>query len=123
MDTKKRAERKSLKVYLQVFNRETDQLFGYVVDITKEGIMLTREQSVETGAIFQLKLKLSTEIEGIREFDFSATSKWCEKDPDTDFFNIGLQFADLSNKDDHIIAQLMNKFCFGAAADDESCTE
>ena len=119
----RKSERRSLKVYLQVIDRETDQPFGYVVDITEDGVMLTSPQAIEIGLTFQLRLKLSAEIEGSNTFDFSAISRWAGKDSETDFFNTGFQFTDLSEKDADIVEQLIQKFCFAASYDEEGTTE
>ena len=112
MEKKRKSKRMSLKVYLKVFDRKTDQLFGYLVDITNEGIMVTSEQPIKTEATFQLRLILPTEIEGSKQFSFSAISMWGKKDSDSGFYNNGFQFSNLSTKDVQIIEQLIQKFCF-----------
>ncbi|MFC1534036.1 PilZ domain-containing protein [Thermodesulfobacteriota bacterium] len=112
MDNKRSSERKGLKVFLKVFDEMTDQLFGYLVDISNEGIMVTREQGVEIDSDFQLRVVLPAEIEGKKESRFSTQSRWSEKDSETEFFNAGFQFVDLSPSDKMIIKRLMQNFCF-----------
>lgn len=112
METNRKSTRMALKVYLKVLDEKTDQLFGYLVDITSEGIMLTSEASVETEAVFRFKLEFPAEIEGSKEFSFSAKSMWSEKDSETDFFNSGFKFEAPSEKDEDIIAKIIEKFCF-----------
>ena len=123
MDIKRKTERPGLKVYLQVVDRETDRILGYAVDVTDKGFMLTSEQAIDTGLTFQLRLKLSAEIEGIKELDFTAVSRWSDQDPDTDFFNTGFQFIDLAPENEVVISRLLEKYCFGSADGDDSCTE
>jgi len=112
MDIKRGYERKNLKIYLQAFDMKTNQIFGYIVDITKEGIMLTREQGVEIDDDFQLRVVLPAEIDGKKEFSFSAKSRWSAKDSESEFYNIGMQFINLSPSDLQIIENLIQDFCF-----------
>jgi c-di-GMP-binding flagellar brake protein YcgR len=112
MEKKRKPDRKPLKLYMNVFDTKTDQLFGHMVDITKKGLMLTSEQPIETDAQFDLRLELPTEIKGSKELSFSAQSIWSEKDSETDFYNTGFQFSEVSSKDAKIIKQLIKKYCF-----------
>ena len=112
MDIKRRSERKDLKVFLKVLDEGTGELFGYMVDVTNEGIMLTSEQPIEIETDFQLKMILPAEIEGKNELSFSAKSKWSEKDSESDFYNTGFQYIELSPDDMRIVEQLIKNYCF-----------
>lgn len=98
---------------MKVIDNDTDQLLGYLVNLTTEGLMLTTEATVETEAQFHLKIVLPAEIKGIKEIILPSTSRWCEKDEESpDFFNVGFQVTDLSKSDAKIIKKLMKKYCF-----------
>ena len=112
METKRKSPRKALKVYLKVTDEKTDELFGYMVDVTKEGIQLTSEDVLETEVSFQLKLELPVEIEGKKFISFSSTSKWSEKDRESDYYNSGFQLDEISAEDQKLVEQLIQKFCF-----------
>ena len=112
MERDQRTPRMSLKVYLKVLDEKTGQLFGYMVDITREGFLLTKETSTESGNTFQLKLELPSEIEGRKNLQFSATSTWNDKDSESDFYNTGFKFEGLSDDDEKMLEQVMEKFCF-----------
>jgi c-di-GMP-binding flagellar brake protein YcgR len=112
VDIKRENKRKNLKVYLKTLDDRTNQVFGFIVDITKEGIMVTREQGVDVDEVLQLRMVLPTEIDGKREFSFSAKSRWSKKDSDSEFYNIGLQFIKPSPGDIRIIDNLIQNFCF-----------
>lgn len=112
MDTKRGQERKDLKVFLRLFDEKTNQPIGYVVNITQEGIMVTHEQRIDVDSEYRLRLVLSAEIEGKKEIGFTAKSRWTEKDSESDFYNTGFQFIDLSPPDQKIIDKLIRDFCF-----------
>ncbi|MFC1516240.1 PilZ domain-containing protein [Thermodesulfobacteriota bacterium] len=112
MADKRTFKRKFLKLYLEVSDLETDQLFGHLVDVTDSGGQVTSEQPIKTDATFQLRLTLPAEIMGTKEIDFSATTRWSEKDSELDFYNTGFQFAELSSQNMEIIKILIEKYCF-----------
>jgi hypothetical protein len=47
MQEKRKLKRRHLIYYLRVFEKNTDTLLGYLVDITPEGIMIMSESPVE----------------------------------------------------------------------------
>ncbi len=102
----------SLTVYLKVFDEKTSDLIGYLVDVNNDGLLLASEASIETNIVFRLKLELPTEIEGSQKFLFSATSRWSDKDSESNFYNSGFRFEEVSDKDKNILEQLVEKFCF-----------
>ena len=112
MEKKRQSDRKALRLYLEVTVVKTGDVLGHAVDITEEGIMLTSEASIETGAEFDLQLVLPAEIEGRREIHFSARSLWSAKDRETDFYNTGFEFSRLPDQDRQIILQVIKKYCF-----------
>lgn len=112
MDKDRKTDRKPLKVYLNVFNEKTGDQIGYLVDITQEGFLLTNENPINAGETFQLKVELPAEIEGTKEFSFSATSMWSDKDSESDFYNSGFQFDKNFKIDVKIIQHLIEKYCF-----------
>ncbi|MFC1886127.1 PilZ domain-containing protein [Thermodesulfobacteriota bacterium] len=112
MESGRTAIRRNLKIPIKVFDQNNDRFLGYLVDITNDGFMLTIEQDIETEIHFQLKLALPMEIEGGKEFRFSATSRWFRKDPEFSFNITGFQFINLSSDEIQIVEQLIQKFCF-----------
>jgi len=98
---------------MKVINAETQEVIGYLVNITTDGLMLTSEAPLDTEAVFQLKVIFPAEIKGSKELTLSATSRWCDQDEeDSRFYNTGFQLVDLPKPDAKIIKQLMKKYCF-----------
>lgn len=112
MDDKRTRKRKFLKLYLELSDLETGTTFGHLVDVTRGGGMATSERPIETGAAFQLRLKLPAEIKGARTLDFSVTTAWTEKDSESDFYNTGFSFDELTATQMEIVTELMEKYCF-----------
>lgn len=112
MEDKRTRKRKFLKLYLQISDLKTGQLFGHLVDITNEGGMVTSEQPIETDTEFQLRMALPAEIKGTKEVEFSVTTLWSAKDSESEFYNTGFQFRELSSQNAEITNELIARYCF-----------
>lgn len=112
MNECRRLKRRHLIYYLRVFNRETDQLLGHLVDITEEGLMLISEHPIEMGITFQMRMLLPSNIGGMESWEFDAISRWCRKDINPDFFDSGFQLNDTDVKDLTVIRNLIRGFGF-----------
>ncbi len=112
MSEKRKLKRRHLIYYLSVYDRNTEELVGQLVDITTEGIMLTSEKPMEPGVDLALKMNLPEEINGNNHITFDAKSLWCKKDVNPNFFAIGLEFIDISRREIRIIENLIYEFSF-----------
>ncbi|MFC1813707.1 PilZ domain-containing protein [Thermodesulfobacteriota bacterium] len=111
--SKKRiSERKNLVYYLKVTDTVTNQPMGHAVDISNQGFMLIVSKPIEPESLFQLQMFLPEEIQGSRSFEFSAMSRWCQKDENPDYYNVGFQFATVSTEGAQFINRLIEKYCF-----------
>lgn len=108
-------DRKYLIYYLRVFDRNTEELLGNLVDITTEGLMLISENPIELAKTFELKMDLPEEIRGSRQIFFNAQSKWCKNDVNPDFYDTGFQLSNISTNDIGIIESLIQDFYFQSA--------
>ncbi|MCP4370519.1 MAG: PilZ domain-containing protein [Deltaproteobacteria bacterium] len=109
---KRKLKRRHLIYYLRVFDRNTNVLMGHLVDIASEGILLIGEHSIETDQIYQLKMVLPAEILGKEQLLFDAKCVRCQKDINSDFFNIGFQLEKVSRNHFFVIEQLIDDLGF-----------
>ena len=115
MAEQRKHDRKYLIYYLRVFDRNTEELLGNLVDITTEGLMLISESPIETDMIFELKMDLPEEIRGSRQIVFDAQSRWCKNDVNPDFYDTGFLLSNISSNDISIIESLIQDFYFQSA--------
>lgn len=112
MCDKRKVKRRHLIYYLSVFEQDTNRLIGQLVDITTRGFMLTSENSMETGVHLKLRMVLPDVIEGDNHIMFEATSVWCKKDVNPNFWAIGFEYDNVSPKTTAIIDNLIQEFSF-----------
>jgi len=112
MQEKRKLKRRHLMYYLRVFEKNTDTLLGYLVDITPEGIMIMSESPVEKGMVFHLRMQLDTELTDKKYLDFDARSLWCRNDLNPDFYDAGFELVNVSYKDFRSIEEIIEKLGF-----------
>lgn len=105
-------ERRHLICYLKVLDAATNQPVGHTVNISNRGMLLTSKTPLKTEALYRLKMFLPEEIHGTRYFEFTATSRWCRRDEDPEFFNTGFHFNSVSALSIQIIDRLTQAYCF-----------
>ncbi len=112
MKEKRRLQRRHLIFYLRVFKQKTNELLGYLVDINSEGIMIISENQIKINTKIKVEMALPTETGDRKPFEFEAKSKWCKKDINSDFYDIGFHFVDINPENIEIIEELVNSFGF-----------
>lgn len=93
----RKVDRRHLIYYLRVFNQSDNQLLGNLVDISTRGIMIVSDRAIEPDQRFHLKMVLPETLEGSREVEFEAESRWCQNDANKDFFDTGFELIDPNN--------------------------
>lgn len=86
--------RRHLIYYLRVFDTKTNTLVGNLVDISTKGIMVVSEHPIPTKQRYTLRMVLPESIDGSREVEFLAESRWCQNDANADFYDTGFELLD-----------------------------
>ena len=80
MNSSRRARsRKQPATYLEIYDRQTDNFVGTVVDFTVSGLRLYTENPLEPGHTYQWRLILHEPIQDHAQIVFDATCRWCKE--------------------------------------------
>lgn len=112
MQERRRFKRRLLVYHLEVFDAESGESVGRMVDITPDGMMLVSNRSTELNSILRLWVDLPSEVLGNKRITFTAKAQWCRHDINPDLFDTGLQFTDISDKSIETIIGLIIDFAF-----------
>lgn len=93
-DNKRSVPRRHLIYYLRVFDVETNSLLGNLVDISTKGIMVVSDRHVEPGKLYKLRMVLPDTVDGRKEVEFDAESRWCQHDANELFYDTGFELLD-----------------------------
>jgi hypothetical protein len=99
----RRLERKELIQPIAVNDTINGGVFGELVNITTEGLMVMTDREIETQAIFQLALQLPEMMAGSDILVLGADCLWCRRAENFYRYWAGFQIIDAS---DHAVEQI-----------------
>lgn len=112
----KRPQREYQRVYLTFYLRifEDSEFLGFLIDISREGMMILSEKSFGVEQAHTLRMKIPSSIAGEdaeRYVQFKATCKWCRHDElDKDVFLCGFQILEITDRDNELIHKLIEEY-------------
>jgi hypothetical protein len=110
MEDRRKATRKDLKFFSQVYERESSSLFGYLSNLTPEGAMIISEWPIETEAFFRLYMDLPEGFASKTVLNFDAQSVWCRMDGDSGFYRTGFRLLRLSEEDHELLERMVQEY-------------
>ena len=101
-----------LLYYLAVFERNTDELVGYLADITPVGALILSDNKLEPEKVYPLKLEYFSVIDGTKTFDLDGRCVRSSFDETLAFYKNGFQFTEISSEHMHEISSLIDTYRF-----------
>jgi hypothetical protein len=113
MNERRKAPRKSLMSYSQVFDLYGGQLLGYLGDLNFLGAMVIGEKPIPKDTNVTLAIELP-ELTGVKatRMVIPARVVWSEQDISPNYFNIGLEFTEVRPDQTGIIQAIMDTYEF-----------
>ncbi len=93
MTERRRLERHRVSNSLEVFDLDTGDLLGKVVDLHVEGLMLLSERPLEMFRPYALQVNLPMNLNGMTEFMLDAETMWRRESIAGGQFWTGLHFT------------------------------
>lgn len=106
---KRKTKRTDLVYYLEVFEEETKNLIGRLINITTEGLMLESHEPIETKKAFRLSMDLPGNLFRKPKIRLEARSIWCRKDSQRQQYRAGFQLQNLDPQIERKINRLIEK--------------
>ncbi len=103
-------KRRHLIYYLRVFDLETGEAIGHLVDLTVRGMMVISEEPVTTDKVFRMKMDLPPQLFEKERWELTARSIWCKPDVNPSFHDTGLRFLATTRHDEMIIHDLIEHY-------------
>jgi len=105
--------RRHLVFYLRIFSQEDNTIFGHVVDLSTNGLMMLTEKEVETDKVYKLRMCFPAGTGERQELLFDANCRWCKEDGNPDFYLSGFQFDSLLEREYDRLIELVRDYGFG----------
>ncbi len=119
MENRRGKERHHLVHFLRIFDRDTGEEIGNMVNITLEGLRLVGQAPIDKGASHRLRMDFPQEFIGKEYADrleifmgrghveFDGTCKWCDVDINPELYAIGFQLQNISKDDKRVLEELI----------------
>ena len=112
MQERRKYPRKDLLLFANVYDSKSGHIIGTLLNITLEGAMILSENKIDSDKAMELHIKLPETFVQKHELVFSANTRWCAPDINPEFFDVGYQFANVSEDDRKIILEIIEKYGF-----------
>ena len=113
MQERRKQPRKDLMSYSQVYDLQSGKLIGYLGDINQFGAMVITDDPINENAELNISIELP-ELPKINDSSMSVEARvaWCHKDISPDYYNVGLEFNETSEKQKAIIQAVIENYEF-----------
>jgi len=113
MQERRKQARKNLMSFSQVFDLYEGRLMGYLGDLNLLGAMVIGDQPMEINSELAISIQLP-ELPGINvpRLALPVRIAWCHKDLSPEYFNIGLEFQLVTDKQKNVIELVMENYEF-----------
>ena len=105
-------KRRHLIYYLEVYDDDTGELLGNLVDITTEGLKLVSKKPLEAKKVFNMRMHLPEGYFAENVLLFQGKSLWSSNDVNPDFYDTGFNAPDLDSKVKNMIMSLIDLIGF-----------
>jgi len=108
MNERRKQARKSTSDYFLVYDWETEELIGRVMNLTTEGTMLMSETPIEVPVTFHCKMVMPAMIGTRRFITFDIESIWCTQNRLCEWYETGYRFVNVAQEDLEIIEEIIS---------------
>ena len=106
----RKLKRIRLVSYLDVYEGDEDRRVGQLLDITVEGLGIRAIVPYTQNRIYQLRVMLPTELQGVDAFTVDARCAWVGDAGVPGITLVGFQFVDISPATVEVIEELISRF-------------
>jgi len=112
MDNRRTATRKHTVFHSKVFEAQSGEIVGYMVDVSTLGIRVMAPESMEPGQTLVLKLELPRALFGKETLSVEALVRWCRPDINPEYWAIGFELVEPTDESSVILGALQGTLCF-----------
>jgi hypothetical protein len=111
-EDRRKLKRRHLLYYLRVYNADTGRLLGHLVDISPGGVMVMSQNRRRLGRRVTLRMVLPNQPRRAKIIEFDATTRWCSRDVNPDFWDTGFETTRLGRRQLIAIETLIEDYGF-----------
>ena len=114
MSERRRETRRRLTAFTPVYDLHPRTLLGYLGDLTLRGAMVVGTNLTTIGKETVLEISFPSDLPEIRTFKVTIPARvaWCRQDESPQYYNIGLEFLEVSPENAELFEQILARYHF-----------
>lgn len=109
MEDRRQHNRRTTELRLEVFDLNTTQRLGRVVDLSPEGFLLFGDSPLQVDNVYECCLAPAEPIEGVREVTLGADCLWTRSAADGSHHWAGFHIIDLADEQAAALQALLRR--------------
>jgi hypothetical protein len=120
MSERRKEPRRRLTAFTPVYDLHPRLLLGYLGDLTLRGAMAVGTNLTTINKQTTLEIEFPSELPGIRviSVEIPARIAWCRQEAKPQYFNIGVEFTEVTPENAELIEQMIARYHFRHALSD-----
>ena len=104
--------RRKLMTFTPVHDVHTNTLLGYLGDLTQKGALMVSEKPVEVGQTLTMTIEFheTPDTSPVMHMIVSARVAWCKLEDHHTYYNIGMEFLDLTKQNRQMVEAVLEKY-------------
>ncbi|MDF1614218.1 PilZ domain-containing protein [Desulfurivibrio dismutans] len=106
------AKRRNIIFHLPVYDEESGELLGHLVDITSSGLRLVSSSPISVERLFILRMELPEDYFVPGEIQLKARSRWTRPDVNPELSTTGFTLEEMTEEAEKVVARLVSMYAF-----------
>jgi len=114
MDDRRKETRRRLATFTKVYDLHPRVLLGYLSDLTLRGAMLVGPNLTTINKETQLEIEFPSDLPDTQMLRVTIPARvaWCRPDENPQYFNIGVEFTEVTQEHAELFQQMLERFHF-----------
>ncbi len=113
-EERRRETRRRLTAFTPVYDLHPRTLLGYLGDLTLRGAMVVGTVLTTIGKETELEISFPSDLPDVHTFKVTIPARvaWCRQDESPQYYNIGLEFLEVSPENAELFEQILARYHF-----------
>jgi hypothetical protein len=118
---RRRETRRKMMAFTPVYDLHPRMLLGYLGDLTMRGALVTGTSITTINKKITMEIDFPSDIPGIPvlKVELPARIAWCRQDESPQYYNIGVEFLEVSPEHAALFQQILERYHFRYILTDE----
>ncbi len=110
MGEKRKRRRLALVSFFTIYDRDTNEVMGHLVDISEEGFQVIGDVEADEDRVYRFRMDFSAIMNFEQQIVFDAKCRWTKFDMDVELFTSGFEMTKIRPGDLNLIYQVIEQF-------------